>query len=136
MRSSINGQYRAVKMTDFWDVAWQMFTNISEVRTASIIRMNRTSEPSVHFCQTTRCNMSLHVRCRENLKSRQCKFVFIMILHIPYVSVDQTSVSNNVFNQNLNFITFKKYCIHCTHYVLCEPHGGIQADEYFERQIK
>jgi hypothetical protein len=52
-------------MLVFWDV--------SDVLTASIIRAISTSETSVNFYQTARCNIPeyshFHTRRRENLKS-------------------------------------------------------------------
>jgi hypothetical protein len=63
-------------------VVWQKFTNVSEVLAAFIIRAKMrglmmeaasTSETSVNFYETTRCNNSedshLHIRRHENLKS-------------------------------------------------------------------
>jgi hypothetical protein len=58
-------------------VAWQKFTDVSEVLAASIIRAMTvsTSETSENFYHTTRRNFPednrLHIRRRENLKSHK-----------------------------------------------------------------
>jgi hypothetical protein len=69
----------SLKFIAFWDTAPRSLigkTDVSEVRTASIIRMDAawSSETPVYFYETTQRNIlegrHLHTRRRDNMKTR------------------------------------------------------------------